>query len=347
MPWMEICRLMPAEYMKALGKKPLTLKTFQAIADNYDPSYREAPLILGSHENTSSPAYGWARQIQLRGESLWAFVEFTADEVTDWIKKKLYTARSMFWFDDPAKGPYLGHIALLSGETPAIPGLAPIQLSAGSGERVATPLPEDKEIFLMGGDALSNLNKEVGAAMSGTQTQTVTPEQFNQLQADLKKEKEDREKAERELAAEKAKGRRESKKTELTTFFSGLEAEGKVTPAALQDGKLVDALLNLDEQNGGKTSLSFGGVACDPVDVIKSAFSALPKAVGTGEQATKKDAAGGDDGKGTSLALDLDDRVAVDKAVKAEQAKDTSLSYDAALQKVTAAAKAQATAAKK
>lgn len=345
MPWMEICRLMPADYMKALGKKPLTLATFQAIATNYDPSYREAPLILGSHENTSSPAYGWARQIQLRGESLWAFVEFTADEVTDWIKKKMYTARSMFWFDDPAKGPYLGHIALLSGETPAIPGLAPIQLSAGAGERVATPLPADKEIFLMGGDA-QNLNKEVSAAMSGTQEQTVSVEKFNTLQADLQKEKDARQKAETELTAEKAKARRESKKSELSTFFAGLAAEGKVTPAALQDGKLVEALLNLDEQNGGKTSLSFNGTAADPVDVIKSAFSALPKVVGGGEQATKKDAAAGD-GKDTSLALDLDDRAAVDKAVKAEQAKDTSLSYDAALAKVTAAAKAQATAAKK
>jgi hypothetical protein len=57
----------------------------QRIAENYDPNYYKAPLVLG-HPKHDSPAHGWVQAVEMRGNQLWAKVEKVSKELVEHVR---------------------------------------------------------------------------------------------------------------------------------------------------------------------------------------------------------------------------------------------------------------------
>ena len=114
------------------------------IVDNYDASYRNAPVILGHNDwdGKEKPAYGWALGFSINEKKvLIAEIEYN-DDLGELVDKKMYTQVSMeltkkielYDRDGNKKGAYALAIALLGSNQPAVSGLSPISFSVEDGK---------------------------------------------------------------------------------------------------------------------------------------------------------------------------------------------------------------------
>ena len=112
----------------------------QEIVDNYDPAYRNAPIILGHNtwSGEEKPAYGWALKFEVNDNGvLVAEVEYN-DDLEEMVKKKMYTRVSMEltkkieMYDriGGKTGAYALAIAFLGSNQPAVSGLEPVSFTA-------------------------------------------------------------------------------------------------------------------------------------------------------------------------------------------------------------------------
>ena len=105
--------------------KDYSLDDLNFIAQSYDPSIQEAPIVIG-HPIDSSPAYGWVESLKVVGDRLIAKTKDLIPEFKEALSNKLYKKRSIS-LDSEGK---LRHIGFLGGALPAVKGLADIQFSA-------------------------------------------------------------------------------------------------------------------------------------------------------------------------------------------------------------------------
>jgi hypothetical protein len=103
-----------------------SIKDLQKIADVYDPSFHEAPVVKG-HPDTSDPAYGWVKKLEVRGQSLWAYIDELAPSFEEDLKKGRYKHRSVRLIQIPGKGWYLDHVGFLGAVPPVVKGMTPIR----------------------------------------------------------------------------------------------------------------------------------------------------------------------------------------------------------------------------
>jgi hypothetical protein len=123
------------------SKVTITAADLAAIAERYDPSKGEAPLVVG-HPQTNAPAYGWAKHLRAEGDLLFAQPHQVDDAFADMVRTGRFKKRSASFFrpespGNPTPGEfYLRHIGFLGAAPPAVAGLRDASFAAG--EQFAT-----------------------------------------------------------------------------------------------------------------------------------------------------------------------------------------------------------------
>ncbi len=103
-----------------------TIEDLKKIAENYDPSFHEAPVVKG-HPDTSDPAYGWVKSLAVKGDELWADVDIVDEKFEEELRKGLYKYRSVRLINVEGKGWYLDHVGFLGAASPVVKGLGPVR----------------------------------------------------------------------------------------------------------------------------------------------------------------------------------------------------------------------------
>lgn len=114
----------------------LTADDVQATADAYDPSVREAPLVLG-HPKTDDPALGWVAGLSARDGELFAVTKDVSPRLTDLVATGSYRKISSAFIPPSSKSNptpgvwYLRHVGFLGAAIPAVHGMRDAELAAG------------------------------------------------------------------------------------------------------------------------------------------------------------------------------------------------------------------------
>lgn len=108
-----------------------------AIASNYRPSQREAPLVEG-HPSLDAPSRGWVDSLRAAGDTLLMRVKQVAPEFAAHVKAGGFKKRSASFYppnspSNPTPGQwYLRHVGFLGAHQPALAGLKDIQFSTAN-----------------------------------------------------------------------------------------------------------------------------------------------------------------------------------------------------------------------
>ena len=139
----------------------------QQLVDNYDPSWREAPVVVG-HPKSNDPAYGWIKAVRRKGLSLLVQFRDMSDQLIKAVREGLYRKVSIRIMRT-GRGLYLGHVGFLGAVQPAVPGLARIQFEDNGEARdfevdftaasSATPEPGQSTATAASARDLSNYDK--------------------------------------------------------------------------------------------------------------------------------------------------------------------------------------------
>lgn len=142
----------------------ITPDDLNAIAKGYNPSFHEAPIVIG-HPDDNAPAYGWVKSLSAKGDKLYAeFGEMDAGFV-DLVKQGRYKKLSASFY--PPKHPsnpkpdnwYLRHIGFLGALPPAVKGLSPVSFNDDETGVVCFGELSDIEQFVVNvQNAFANLN---------------------------------------------------------------------------------------------------------------------------------------------------------------------------------------------
>ena len=232
-------------------------------------SYQEdtAPVTKGHFFSDGAPNEGLVNRLYARGDTLYAdFVDVPAMTAQQ-IKDRRYTTVSVGLMSaesnaNPAKGKrYLGHVALLGADNPAVPGLRlPTDFNLSASKEFmfySDKEGEDKEFFGCSFDALGYNTANGGQPIVKRNGGQKMSDEVNH-EALLKQEREKNEKLEAQLSemsaqlktlnenAAKEKASRES--AEDVAFCDTLVKEGKA-----QDGDKENLIAVLaDARKGGE-----------------------------------------------------------------------------------------------
>jgi hypothetical protein len=108
--------------------REFTKSDLKQIADSYTPDVHEAPIRIGHEDNDKVPAWGWVKGVKVRGDELFAEIEFSP-LAEEYIKNGLYKKVSASFYSpdskiNPEPGKWsLRHVALLGAQPPAVKGL--------------------------------------------------------------------------------------------------------------------------------------------------------------------------------------------------------------------------------
>lgn len=107
-------------------RRIFTKDDLKKIAENYNASKTNAPLVIGHVKSDSAPAYGWVENLFLKNDTLCATFSYVNEDVKNLVYKGAYKYTSM---SVDMENHRLLHIALLGAAAPAIDGLGAINLS--------------------------------------------------------------------------------------------------------------------------------------------------------------------------------------------------------------------------
>lgn len=221
----------------------------EAIASAYDPSLREAPLVVG-HPKLDAPAYGWVAKTHTGAGALGRVLLIdprdTDPAFAEMVATRRFPKRSASFYtphhpNNPTPGKwYLRHVGFLGAQPPAVVGLKDIQFSEGDDDTGVVSFSES-------GDNL--LQETFVDKDEATQQQ-------EKLQADLANEKAGREKAEadakaaNEKLAQFAEAQRRDRHAAHVSFAEAAFKAGKLKPSdkaaavavldQLADGQVVE-----------------------------------------------------------------------------------------------------------
>lgn len=299
------------------ASRGITATMIADLASGYDGS-NPVPIVIG-HPKTDSPAHGDISAFRADGNSLFAKLRDVGQAVVDGIKSKSILNRSMAFFSpDHEANPTPGklaprHLGFLGGSAPGIPGMARLDTSA-------LAFSADGETLEVDGDPAEAVLFEPTPTPIFTAHDDKEPaimpdvKTAEQIEADRVQLANDR----AAFAAE-VKTNRE---TANATIVDGLVAAGKVLPANADDLKTVFNALD-------PAPLEFSAK-----DGAKSPAAALASILSTGVKLVPVD----EDRRsptGEFTATDTKDAKSITAAAKALQAKDASLSFEAAVELAT------------
>lgn len=108
--------------------REFTKKDLKQVADSYDSGVHEAPIRIGHEDNDKVPSWGWVKGVKMKGDDLYAEVEFSP-LMEDYVKNGLYRKVSASFYSpeskiNPEPGKWsLRHVAMLGAQPPAVKGL--------------------------------------------------------------------------------------------------------------------------------------------------------------------------------------------------------------------------------
>lgn len=108
--------------------REFTVGDLKEIASSYRPEVHEAPIRIGHEDNDKVPAWGWVKDVKVKGDELFAEIDFSplaAEYVNNGLYKKVSAS---FYSPDSKINPEPGkwslrHVALLGAQPPAVKGL--------------------------------------------------------------------------------------------------------------------------------------------------------------------------------------------------------------------------------
>ena len=306
-----------------------------ASAAAYDPAKHEAPIVIG-HPKHDDPAYGWVKSLATADDGLQAEPHQVDAAFAELVEAGRYKKISAsFYLPDAPNNPvpgvyYLRHVGFLGAQPPAVKGLKAAEfadaeegvvefgdwgmetnatlwrrmrewLLAKFGQETADQVIPDWQIETISEAARQDddtprvafadpENAQAGAspAKPTTEENHVTPEQAAALEAENAQLKQQLATAE----ADKQKQAAAKRHADNVAYAEQLIGDGKLAP---KHKDAVVAFLNFSEAD---TTLEFGeGDAKQPLaTAFKTFLGDLPKVVELSEQATKRNAAGGQDG---------------------------------------------------
>ena len=109
--------------------REFTKSDLKQVADSYNSSIHEAPIRIGHEDSDKVPAWGWVKGVKLKGEDLYAEVDFSP-LMQDYVKNGLYKKVSASFYApeskiNPEPGQWsLRHVAMLGAQPPAVKGLS-------------------------------------------------------------------------------------------------------------------------------------------------------------------------------------------------------------------------------
>jgi len=110
--------------------KDYSLDDLNSIIQNHT---EPTPIVVG-HPKTNSPAFGWIKNLFLKGESLFAEAFDLVPEFLDLVKQKIYKNRSVSLKQNEDGTLSLNHVGFLGGALPAVKGLQELNLNADESE---------------------------------------------------------------------------------------------------------------------------------------------------------------------------------------------------------------------
>lgn len=105
----------------------------QELANNYDPSFCEAPITL-DHEQ-KGPAYGWVDRLKEENGVLKASFKNLSDDLKDFVSKGKYKKISVEIYRElEGKKPYLKAVSFLGASIPQVKGMKAVEFKEGESE---------------------------------------------------------------------------------------------------------------------------------------------------------------------------------------------------------------------
>src|SRR6266702_1623939 len=92
------------------------------IIRNYDPSFHEAPAVIG-HPASDKPAYGWVESLRRMGDTLQGKLKQIEPQFAKLVEAGRFKKRSVALYKT-AKGLSLRHVGFLGAQPPEVKGLA-------------------------------------------------------------------------------------------------------------------------------------------------------------------------------------------------------------------------------
>jgi len=160
--------------------KDYTLDDLNSIILNHT---EPTPIVVG-HPKTNSPAFGWIKNLFIKGESLFAEASDLVPEFLDLIKQKIYKNRSVSLKQNEDGTLSLNHVGFLGGILPAVKGLEELNLNAEESESFEM---EFSAIELDESEETTPTEVEPPVIPTETETETFSLEQFNSLKSDVAK----------------------------------------------------------------------------------------------------------------------------------------------------------------
>ena len=108
--------------------REFTSSDLQQVANSYNSQIHEAPIRIGHEDNDKVPAWGWVKGVKLKGEDLYAEVEFSP-QMGQFVRDGMYKKVSASFYApeskiNPEPGSWsLRHVAMLGAQPPAVKGL--------------------------------------------------------------------------------------------------------------------------------------------------------------------------------------------------------------------------------
>lgn len=113
----------------------------QSVVNNFKP--KTAPLVIG-HPDQNDPAWGWAAELKIEGDKLFARADDVATDFANAVESKRFPNRSVRLVKT-ANGYELGHIGFLGAKPPAVGGMQ-WQFNASDAEAVSFEFALDDQI---------------------------------------------------------------------------------------------------------------------------------------------------------------------------------------------------------
>ena len=109
-------------------ERTFTKKDLAQVAESYNQSIHDAPIVIGHEMSDKTPSWGWVKGVKLKGDNLYAEVEFTPQMggfINDGLYKKVSAPRSTLLNPKSIRPQVkwsLRHVAMLGGQPPAVKG---------------------------------------------------------------------------------------------------------------------------------------------------------------------------------------------------------------------------------
>lgn len=264
-----------------------TKEEVQELANNYDPSFCEAPITL-DHEQ-KGPAYGWVDKLKEEDGLLKASFKNLSPELKDFVSKGKYKKISVEIYRElEGKKPYLKAVSFLGASIPQVKGMQAVEFKEGKSDVFEFEVQADDDNVETYSEAeveelkntISDLQTKIAQIKEDAKKQETIKSlksQVKDLTVELAKFK-DEAAGKEELAKELKEIKDNLRNKDFNEFIDKQIEAGILTPAnkdavfsILQD---LDNVKKFDESSNS-------------IDIFKSFISALPKQVEFDEIALK------------------------------------------------------------